>query len=173
MSRSSRAALVSACLAALAVTATAAERAAKTASEAAFERLTSLVGEWEGAQQGVAIKVTYTLTADGSALMEEMRPAGSATMVTMFSVDGDRLLATHYCSAGNQPQMATEPIRETEAKPLAFSLLRVTGLKTPDTYHNTGLVVTLEDADHVTQKWSYLDHGKDGTSVFRYTRRAR
>jgi hypothetical protein len=25
----------------------------------------------------------------------------------MFSVDGDHLIATHYCSAGNQPQMTT------------------------------------------------------------------
>jgi hypothetical protein len=140
-------------------------------SEAAFARLAALAGEWEGMQQGVAVILTYTLTADGTALMEEMRPAGSAPMITMFSVDGDRLLATHYCSAGNQPQMATGPIASASSPRLEFSLLRVTGLKTHGDWHNTGLVVILEDADHLTQRWSYEDHGKTGINVFHYVRK--
>jgi hypothetical protein len=153
-----------------------AERAATTgramaASEAVFARLGSLVGEWEGTQQGVVVTLTYTLTANGTALMEEMRPAGAPVMITMYSVDGDRLLATHYCSAGNQPQMATAGIASEDTGALEFSLLRVTGMKTPGDWHNTGLVVRLEDADHLTQRWSYFDHGKTGTNVFRYTRK--
>jgi hypothetical protein len=141
-------------------------------SEAAFARLTSLSGEWD-AQQGVAGTLTYTVTANGSALMEVMRPAGSEPMITMFSVDGDRLLATHYCSVGNQPQMATGPIASASASSVEFSLVRVTGLKTPDDWHNTGLVVILEDADHLTQRWTYEDHGKTGTNVFHFARKRR
>ncbi len=140
-------------------------------SEAAFARLAALAGEWEGTQQGVAVTLTYTLIADGTALMEEMRPAGSASMITMFSVDGNRLLATHYCSAGNQPQMATGAIASADPPSLEFSLLRVTGLKTPGDWHNTGLAVSLEDVNHMTQRWSYEDHGKTGTNVFHYARK--
>ncbi len=91
-------------------------------------------------------------------------------MVTMFSVDGDRLLATHYCSAKNQPQMATEPIADPQAKSVAFILVRVTGLTAPSDWHNTGLVVTVEDQDHLTQDWTYLSNGKTGQSSFRFTR---
>src|SRR5919198_6758047 len=69
---------------------------------AAFKQLTSLVGEWEGVVDGAPIKVRYMLTANGSALMEQMQPDSSGAMVTMYTVDGDRLIATHYCSAGNQ-----------------------------------------------------------------------
>ena len=165
-----KAVLLSIGVAMLAGIRTTAGRPVQTGSAAAFERLASLAGEWEGTQQGVAIRVTYTLTADGSVLMEEVRPAGSAAMITMFSVDGDHLIATHYCSAGNQPQMATEGIRDPATRTLAFSLVRVTGMKTPDDFHNTGIEVRLEDQDHLTQKWSYLDHGKSGTNTFRYTR---
>src|SRR5262249_1476170 len=75
----------------------------------AFERLTSVVGEWQGVHAGTEFHVTYTLFAEGSALMEQFRPKGAAMMVTMFTVDGDHLLATHYCSAKNQPQMMTQP----------------------------------------------------------------
>jgi len=129
--------------------------AEQSPSSLAFEHLASLVGEWQGVEAGTEIQLTYALTADGSALMEEFRPKNGPMMVTLFSVDGDHLIATHYCSARNQPQMATAAITEPQAKSLAFSLIRVTGLKSPDDWHNTGLVVTLDDSDHFTQEWTY------------------
>ena len=141
----------------------------KPNSVLAFERLTSLVGEWKGTQDGTEMKLTYTLTADGSALMEEFR-AGKTVMVTMFTVDGDHLIATHYCSAGNQPQMMTKAITDASAKSLTFSLSHAYGMKTPDDWHNTGLTVTLEDDRHLTQVWTYEYKGKTGTNTFHFTR---
>jgi len=37
---------------------------------------------------------------------------------------------------------------------VTFSLLRVTGMKTPADWHNTGLTVTLNDKGHTTQRRS-------------------
>jgi hypothetical protein len=54
---------------------------------------------------------------------------------------------------------------------LRFSLERVTGLKTPDDWHNTGLTITLDDNDHMTQRWTYLYKGHAGTTDFHYTRK--
>src|SRR5919202_2343734 len=141
----------------------------KPISVLAFEHLTSLVGRWSGTQDGTEMKLTYTLTADGSALMEEFR-AGKTVMVTMFTVDGDHLIATHYCSAGNQPQMMTKAIADPSAKSLAFSLSHVHGMKTPGDWHNTGLTVTMEDNQHLTQVWTYEYDGKRGTNTFHFTR---
>jgi hypothetical protein len=141
----------------------------KTKSEQAFDRLASLKGEWKGEQEGKKISVTYTLTANGSALMEEFRPESGPVMITMFTVDGDHLIATHYCSARNQPQMVTSAIADAR-QPLAFSLARVTGMKSSDDWHNTGLTVIQEDNDHLTQEWTYQSKGKNGKTVFRYTR---
>ena len=142
----------------------------KSTSAAVFHQLASLVGDWEGIQDGVPIKVTYTLTANGSALMEQMQPEHSPVMITMFTVDGDRLIATHYCSAGNQPQMATDTLGDLERNGLSFSLVRVTGLKTPDDWHNTGLTVMQDDKDHITQRWTYRYKGNTGTTIFHYAR---
>jgi hypothetical protein len=137
----------------------------------AFERLVaSLTGQWKGVADGTEFEVAYTVTANGSVLMEEFRPKDGPTMVTMFSVDGDRLLATHYCSAKNQPQMATDPIADPQAKSVGFSLVRVTGLTSPGAWHNTGLVLTIEDQDHLTQEWTYLSDGKNGKNSFHLTR---
>ena len=142
--------------------------AQKSNSVLAFERLSSLVGEWRGVEDASEVKLIYTLTADGSALMEDFR-APKDEMITMFTVDGDHLIATHYCSVGNQPQMITGPISDP-ASNLVFSLSRVTGLKTPDDWHNTGLTITLEDKQHLTQVWTYEQKGQKGTNTFRFIR---
>jgi hypothetical protein len=144
-------------------------RADKTKSEEAFDRLATLKGEWSGEQEGVKISLIYTLTANGSALMEEFRPESGAVMITMFTVDGDHLIATHYCSAKNQPQMITSAITDVQ-KPLAFSLARITGLKSADDWHNTGLTIIQADNEHLTQEWTYQSKEKSGKRIFRYTR---
>ena len=142
----------------------------KSKSAVAFEQLTSLVGEWRGEKDGAEIKLTYTLTAAGSALMEEFRPSKGPVMITMFTIDGDRLIATHYCSVGNQPHMATEAIMQPQVRRLAFSLTRVTGMKTPNDWHNTGLLMVFEDKKHLTQEWTYEFKGETGKTVFHFTR---
>src|SRR5207249_12152252 len=97
-------------------------------SDAVFKQLTSLVGDWEAVQDGVPVTETYTLTANGSALMAETKPGNEPAMITMFTVDGDHLMATHYCSARNQPQMVTG-VPGDLGNGLSFSLERVAGLK--------------------------------------------
>jgi hypothetical protein len=154
---------------ALLVLASAALAVDETKSEEAFDRLTSLKGEWKGEMSGVTTTLIYRVTSNGSALMEECRPENGREMVTMFSVDGDHLIATHYCSAKNQPQMATSTITDAQ-KPLMFSLVRVTGLKSPNDWHNTGLTVIQEDDDHLTQEWSYQFKDKTGKNIFHFTR---
>lgn len=144
---------------------------ATTPARAVFKELTSLAGKWEGTQDGTPVKVTYTLMANGSALMEEMKPGNESAMITMFTVDGDRLIATHYCSARNQPQMITRSIGDLDKGGVTFALARVTGLETPDDWHNTGLTFIRNDANHITQHWTWAYKGKTGTSTFRYTRR--
>jgi hypothetical protein len=144
--------------------------AQESPSAAAFGYLTSLVGRWKGVFRGTDITLTYTLTADGSALMEEARPKSEPAMVTMFTVDGDRLVATHYCSARNQPHMKTEAITRLPIRELTFTLDRVTGMRTPDDWHNTGLVITLDDNDHLTENWTYQVKGETGKNIFHFTR---
>jgi hypothetical protein len=141
----------------------------RTESDALFKQLASLVGEWTTLQDGTPITETYTLTANGSALLVETKSAHDSAMITMITVDGDHLVATHYCSAGNQPQMVSSRPADLKSG-LSFSLQRITGMKTPDDWHNTGLTITLADNDHMTQRWTYAYKGQTGSTVFRYTR---
>ena len=147
------------------VAASAAFAADKTRSAEAFDRLSSLKGEWKGEIKGIDTTLIYTVTANSSALMEQCRPGKGPEMITMFTGDGDHLIATHYCSAKNQPQMATPAIIDAQ-RPLAFSLVRVTGLKSADDWHT----LIQEDNDHLTQEWSYQFKGQTGEDTFCFTR---
>jgi hypothetical protein len=141
-----------------------------TSGVPAFDQLKTLVGEWEGSNGGGPVKVTYTLVANGSALMERLQPANEPDMITMYSADGDRVVVTHYCSGGNQPQMVAQATTGKTEK-LSFTLVRVTGLKTPDEAHMVGLVLTLSDKDHLTEEWQYRSKGKTSANLFQLTRK--
>jgi hypothetical protein len=137
-----------------------------------FAQLIPLVGEWEGTSgSGAPVKLTYTLVSNGSALMERMQPSNEAEMITMYSADGDRIVVTHYCSAGNQPQMQTAAITGPTQK-FDFTLVRVTGLKSPAEGHMVRLVLMMVDRDHLTQEWTFEENGKAQSDVFRYTRKS-
>src|SRR5262245_19361274 len=144
--------------------------AEKTTGALAFDQLKALVGEWEGTNAGGRVKLTYTLVSGGTALMERIQPSNEAEMITMYTADGDKIVVTHYCSEGNQPSMRTETLKGVANK-YSFSLVSVSGLKTPDAGHMTGLVLTLVDKDHLKQEWTYWNKGKTATDAFEFVRK--
>ena len=135
-------------------------------------KLSSLAGRWDGfVEEGgkrLPTHVEIRMTADGSALMHVLDRDTPHEMVTMFHPDGKRLLATHYCSAHNQPRMALT--KASAPNQLAFAFVDGTNIA-PGDGHMSGLVITFTDADHHDEAWTYRDKGKDGPAVvFRYTR---
>ena len=141
---------------------------AASAAQKSFEELKSLDGSWEGkAPDGQTVQVAYRVTGNGSAVMSEIK--GHADMISMFNLDGDRLLMTHYCGAGNQPRMvaSTSP----DGKTLTFNFLDATNLASPDDGHMTRLVLSMPDANHHTEEWIYSDHGKQEKEVFELWRK--
>ena len=144
------------------VLATSAAFAASPAQKS-FEELKALNGTWEGkTPKGEAVEVSYRVTSNGSALMSEIK--GKEDMITMFNLDGERLLMTHYCAAGNQPRMVASA--SPDGKTFTFAFLDATNLATPDAPHMNHLVISMPDANHHTEEWVYNDHGKEMKEVF-------
>ena len=141
-------------------------------ANAGFEKLKTLIGQWEmTTPDGMHGAVKYELVSDGSAVLERISGDKHAMdMVTVYHADGPRLVMTHYCSAGNQPRMRSEPAAG-EVKKLEFHFLDVTNLASPEAGHMHDLTVSFEDANHFTQEWHWLDHGKEHVSVFHWTRK--
>jgi len=138
----------------------------------AFDKMKSLVGEWEGTtKDGKTVKVTYKLVADGSALMEQLETPMESTMITMYHPDGSRLLMTHYCSAHNQPRMRAE-VTAPDPKSITFNFLDATNLSSPAEGHMERLVVSFDDPGHFTQEWTFRAKDQKQTDVFRFERKS-
>jgi hypothetical protein len=128
-----------------------------------FHQLAGLEGNWAGkGSEGQPIEVSFRLTSGGSALMSEIHGHGADNMVTMFHMDGDRLLMTHYCGAGNQPRMK---VISADAKSVSFEVVDGTNIKSGDG-HMQRATFTQLDANHHMEEWVFLDHGSEHKEVF-------
>lgn len=142
-----------------------------------WDKLKTLVGEWKGTYAGTdpgaagmgEVRLSYKLVSNGTSLMETMESGHDTEMITMYHPDGNRILATHYCSMGNQPRLATAGLTGNGTT-LKFSLVDATNASGPDAELMQGLVVTFQDADHFTQAWTSRLQGKDQVGTFTYTR---
>jgi hypothetical protein len=160
--KSTRIALVVLLAAATVSTALAQSDARKT-----FDQLKTLSGNWEGkASNGKDLKVTFRPTSGGSALMSEI--LGDEDMITMFHMDNNRVLATHYCGAGNQPRMQAS--MSPDGKTITFTFVDATNLATPKSGHMNTLVITMPDADHHSEDWTFAADGKEMKEHFDLTR---
>ena len=135
--------------------------------DAAWKNLQSLEGEWQG--KGAKTGVTYTIVSGGTVVMERMRmPSPQPDMVTMYHRDGGGLVATHYCSMGNQPRMRAPG---ADAKTIRFRFADITNLKKPGDGHIRDLTVTFQDNDHFAQEWTSVENGKERLETFQWTRK--
>ena len=92
-----------------------------------FEKMKTLAGSWEGTVMGIPINFTIRAASSGTAILHEGNTEKGAPNheITMFYVEGDRLLATHYCDAGNRSNM--EGKMSADGKSVEFNFLDVAG----------------------------------------------
>ncbi len=139
---------------------------AQSDAQTTFEHLKALDGSWEGKANNNPIKVVFRPTAGGSAMLSEI--LGKEDMITMFHLDNGRVLATHYCGAGNQPRMQAS--LSPDGKTITFTFVDATNLATPKSGHMNQLVITMPDADHHTEDWTFAQDGKEMKEHFELTR---
>lgn len=143
-----------------------------------LDPIKALAGEWEMTdEKGVKqLAAVYRVTGGGSAVCETMFPGSAHEMVNMYHLNGpDTIVVTHYCAVGNQPRMACKS--PTSKTSFDFKTLDpakdVTNLKSIDGMYMGSLVLTITDADHITQDWTHFDKGKEAGKVnFELTRKA-
>ena len=136
---------------------------AETDGQASFHQLAGLEGKWVGkGSEGQPLEVSFRMTAGGSALMSEINGQGNENMITMFHMDGDRLIMTHYCGAGNQPRMK---VASADAKSISFEFFDGTNIG-PGAGHMQHVTFAQPDANHHTEEWVFLNHGKELKEFF-------
>lgn len=149
-----------------------AQKAAPTDSQKAFEKFKTLAGSWQGRVtttppqpgmgDGALTDISLRITSRGNAMVHEMKVSGTADdparydhPVTMFYLDSDRLLLTHYCDAGNRPRMSGK--MSSDGKTVEFEFLDLSG--GTQYGHMDHAVFTFIDANHHIEEWTYMMPG--------------
>jgi hypothetical protein len=126
---------------------------------AAFARLKTLLGDWEADTQMGKARLNYELIAGGTAIVERETAEKMPAMLTVYHLDGDRLLLTHYCMAGNQPRMQAR-VFNPESGELEFQFLDATNLTTPGAGHMHNVKFRFVDNNHLATEWEFYENGQ-------------
>ena len=131
-------------------------------AQKSFDKMKTLAGSWEGhvtttpqeaSIEGKLMQVSLRTTSMGNALLHEMTGAGRPDdPITMLYLDGDRLLLTHYCDAGNRPRMTGK--MSPDGKTVEFEFLDVAGSTQYGHMHHA--VFTFLDANHHVEDWTFM-----------------
>lgn len=140
-----------------------------------FEAIKSLAGTWvgEGKKDGKTepVKIKYRVTAGGTAVEEILFPGTPKEMVSVYFLDGDQLMMTHYCMLGNQPRMKmTEGKKIKKGEKISLKMVDATGMESPQEPHMGALTLTLKGPDRLIQEWTLSGPGRDQNTVFELKR---
>lgn len=138
----------------------------------AFEHIKKLEGTWRSkSTKGWEERQQFRLIAKDTAVASQSMPvppvggsggnsAPNAPMLTVFHMDGDKLLLTHYCEAGNQPRMIATAV-EDGGRTVRFAFLDATNMPSRTTGHMHSVVITFVDDRHFNEQWSWYENGKE------------
>jgi hypothetical protein len=138
---------------------------AQSDAQKSFDTMKTLAGSWQGHVatfppqpeiDGKLMQTSLRVTSMGNAIVHEMTGEGRPDdPITMLYLDGDRLLLTHYCDAGNRPRMTGKV--SPDGKTVEFSFIDVAG--STEYGHMNHALFTILDANHHTEDWTYLEPG--------------
>ena len=135
---------------------------AQSDAQKSFDKLKTIAGSWEGTVttvpaapevDGKRVQVTLRVTSMGNAILHEMKiETRQDDPITMLYLDGDRLMLTHYCDAGNRPRMTGK--LSPDGKTVEFEFLDVAGSTEYGHMHHSAF--TSIDANHHTEDWTFM-----------------
>lgn len=139
------------------------EKASAATAAAQFEQLKTLVGEWRGkgthGEEVTDASISYRITAAGSVVMETMFGGTDHEMVTMYHLDGEDLMLTHYCALRNQPRMKATPSSDTSE--IAFTYIDGTNMGSDKAPHMHSVTFAFLGEDQLKTVWSMHADGAE------------
>ena len=114
--------------------------AALGSSETAFETFRGFEGGWaiRSGRNSLPIQMTYEIGSKGSIVTEQF-----GKELSVFYRDGQSLLMTHFCNAGNQPRLR---LRENgQPGVFEFEMFDITNLQSADADHVERVIYRIID----------------------------
>ena len=129
-----------------------------------LKKLKSLQGKWQGTLERTdgtsdSFELNYSVTSNGSALLEES-DTGGIEMLTIFNVQNNELLSTHYCALQNKPVSVLKSAAKGEFVFITDS--KRSGLSTEKEAFVTSWKISLMPEDSNTIHYQYTVTGPEG-----------
>jgi hypothetical protein len=131
------------------------------ANERMFARMSGLVGDWDGTfewsgarKASGSLGATYSLTGNGSALLETLIMGGTPSMTTVYHLDGPDLRMTHFCAARNQPRLKATRI-DVDGGGIDFGFVDVTNAGPSNPAYVQAFEMRMLDPDRVHLKFVF------------------
>jgi hypothetical protein len=138
-------------------------------AHAAFSRLKGLAGEWNVDSTRGRGHSRFDVIANDSVVLEHFSEPGAEEMLTAYHLDGNRLVLTHYCLAGNQPRMVADKFDPSSGE-LDFAFAGGSNIA-PGVGHMHDASFRFVSADNFSATWDFVEAGKVKFSEeIRYTR---
>ena len=129
-----------------------------------FERLGKLAGTWSGTtSNGKTQHVNFRSTAAGSVLVETWTLGGGRESMTLYALDGERLLVTHYCPQGNQPRLQYTGM--DDAGRAQFRFVDGTNLHVPGRSHQQAFWLHFDGERQFSRAETYVENDTSATAA--------
>lgn len=148
--KSAIAAMIFICLSAVS-TPSMAEQAQVTAVSQ-FRKMTTLAGEWT-TQEHPSLRIIFELTAGGTVVVERWMVGERMHSMTVYHLDRDALMATHYCPQGNQPRLIMDS--DSSENHVSFSFYDSTNLENLEQSHQHQLSFDFSSTGQITRGEAY------------------
>ncbi|MAD81215.1 MAG: hypothetical protein QGF59_12845 [Pirellulaceae bacterium] len=122
-------------------------------AEAIFDKIKSLSGDWiatKGEHKG-ELTLSVRVIAGGTAVVETEFPGSPQEMITVYHLDGNKVMLNHYCMLGNQPRMRVKKGDNDDT--LVFEFAGATNLASKDDAHMHEGKLKFVDQDTVHSTW--------------------
>ena len=135
---------------------------APATTHSALEKMKKLAGTWveadkDGKPTDKVVSV-IKVTAGGSAVKETLFPDQPMEMVSIYHLDKNDLVMTHYCMLGNQPRMKADP--KSPDNQVKWVFAGGTNLDPAKDTHMHSATVTFVDDDHIEIAGEAWENGK-------------
>jgi hypothetical protein len=129
--------------------------AGQPSPQAVFDQLKTLEGAWRSSSSKTV--ADYRVIANGSSIVETWTMSPTRQSMTVYTMDGDRIIATHYCPQGNAPRLALATTGSDGTH--YFEFLDGANLQNPDGSHEHAFWIRLESPDTLVRSETYIANG--------------
>jgi hypothetical protein len=146
---------------------------AKSPAVQGFEKLKALEGEWIDADgtfgQKGKVAVVYKVSGGGHTVVETFPVGTPQEMVTVYHLEGGKVVLTHYCSANNQPRMSSGGL---QGNTLTFDFAGGANIEPGTTSHMHNAKIEFTSDDEIKATWQNWESGKPNhAAMFRVVRK--